>query len=120
VPRSFDYNSPSIAIGALPDANPNTTPPAASRVFKSPERSERDEACSTVQYGLVMNAAGTVDVTVWVHDRRSDNWFATTTEVGVANDQLMEVVGIAGANVFFQLTNPATFATVVIAAEAVA
>lgn len=116
MPRKFDYQGPSIAIGALPDAEPNGTPPVANRIHKSLRRN-RDGDATVVQYGLIMNVPGTVDVTVWVQDDTSEEWFSTVTEVGVANNQLFEIVAVAGADLFLQLTNPAGFATVQVVAE---
>lgn len=111
--RSFNYQGPSVAFGDLPDADPNTGGgPAGDRIFKSPTRTEDSKQASAVAFGLVMDTTGTVDVTPWVQDEKDDTWFAAQTEVGVANRQLFEVVSLPGADVFFQLTNPAGFGTV--------
>ncbi|HUU92498.1 MAG TPA: hypothetical protein VM238_14970 [Phycisphaerae bacterium] len=117
--RSFNHQGPSIAIGSLPDPSPNTTPPASNRIFNSGERAERGQEASTIQYALDMNTAGTADVTLWVKDRTTGKWYATATEIGVGDKELMEIVGLAGHEIFFQLTTAVTFATVAVRAEAV-
>lgn len=119
--RTFNYQGPSspIAIGALPDLEPNGNPPAADRIFSSPKLTENDQQASAVHYGVVMSGVGSVDVTVWVQDKKSGNWFQTVTQTGLANFDLIEVVGVAGADLFFQFTNPAGFATITMRAESV-
>lgn len=121
--RAFNYQSPVIAIGALPDASPNTGGsafPPANRIFAAPSRTEdQDQLATAVQYGVDMDVAGSVDVTIWVQDRRTSKWFQTVTRTGVVDDDLLELVGVAGADIFFQLTNPAGFATIQIFSESV-
>lgn len=118
--RSFNYESAVIAFGSLPDADPNTAPPAAPRIFAAPSLTEDRQQAGAVQYAVDMDVAGTVDVTVWVKDRKSGKWFQTVTATGVADKDLLEVVGVPGADLFFQLTNPAGFGTIQLFAESVA
>lgn len=119
MPRRFPYQGPTIAFAALPDADPNTTPPAANRIFDTNVRANHSRVpASAVQYAASMNAAGTVDITPWIRDVTSGVWLKTTKIIGATDKELIEIVGLPGSEVFLQLTNPAGFATVVMLAEA--
>ncbi len=117
--RAWNYKSGSIAVGALPDPDPNTTPPDAARIFDAPQLTERNGQATTVQWALDMDVAGTATVTVWIHEKRTDTWFKTAPIAAVADKEIYEVDGAPGAEIFFQLTAPAGFATVEIFAESV-
>lgn len=114
--RHWPYASPSIAIGALPDADPNMTPPAPARVFDASGRTGRGVPAGAIHWTLDMDTAGTADVTLWIQDRTSTKWFSVATELAVGDKAVFEMTGAPGAKIFFQLTNPATFATVVVRA----
>jgi len=115
--RAFNYQGPSVDAGELPDPDPNITPPDADRIFDSPPKTERNGDATTVQWALDMDVAGSADVTVWLRDRVTGTWFRTATQSGATDKEMFEVTGVAGAELFFQLTNPATFATVIVVAE---
>ena len=117
--RAFNFQRTGIAIGSLPDADPNVATPAPADVFQSPGKTEDNRPATSVQFGVDMDVAGTVDITPWMQDERSGVWFNAATELGVTDKQFFEVVGAAGMDVFFQLTNPATFATIGVHAESV-
>lgn len=115
--RNFNFQRIGVAIGSLPDAEPNGTPPPSVDVFNSPGKTEEGAAAGAVQFGVSMNVAGTVDITLWMQDENSSVWFKAVTEVGVADKDFLEVVGVVGMAIFFQLTNPAGFATIALHAE---
>ncbi len=117
--RAFNFQRTGVAIGSLPDADPNVSLPASGDIFNSPGKTEDGRPATSVQFGVDMDVAGTVDITPWAQDENSGVWFQAVTRTGVTNKDILEVVGWAGMDVFVQLTNPAGFGTIAVRAESV-
>jgi hypothetical protein len=102
-----------VLVGALPDAAPNTTPPAAAsllRLQRNPPNGE-DEAHSISFYVEANNAAaGTFTWTLWVQDAKTAAFIKVATAAAAADRVVITQPVPVEANCFVQLTAIAGFA----------
>ncbi len=90
------------------DGNPNGSAPVAARIFECADVAPHGARTQAARYYLTFTnpAAGPVlDVTPWIFDETRSKWVALSTALAVAEHQLFVVTDVAGARVFFQLTN---------------
>lgn len=109
MPRSFDFERTGITVA---DADPNPTPPVAATIMNLGEQrtDQSGVVANGVTYYLVFDggASPTADVTIWARDASQsapDVWASVQTDLGVANRELFEALGLGSADIFLQITN---------------
>jgi hypothetical protein len=111
MPMSF------VAVGTLDvnpfvaDGDPNTSAPAATRIFNVPDANEQGARSIGVRFFIEMlNVVGTptYDIRPWVFDEVSSKWVALALASAVGRRVLFVSTDCAPGRVFLQVTaNPA-------------
>ncbi len=96
-----------MAVVTVADAtDPNTTAPAADRIFDVGRRTESEELADGVGFFLDFTAGAgpTADVEVWILDRNSEKWALVTSFAALAEFVYKAVRTIRSAEVFIRYT----------------
>lgn len=108
--RTLPYDSGVILFGDLPEDDPNTTPPAAARIF-TPDRGGSFDVVDSQGVQAVAEytdgASPTVTLTPWVRNHDTGRWHSRTPITLFPADRLDDITNLGNAQVFFQLTAPA-------------
>lgn len=103
-----------VAVAALPDAAPNTTPPADKRLLLlqlQPPNGRGVSDCGRVNFFFRSDnhVAGTVTWTAWAKDERSQGFVSIGSGIATVDRTNVSLPVPLGATVFVQITATAGF-----------
>ncbi len=89
------------------DLAPNASAPVAARIFEIPDRTEQGGIANGVKvYVEFSNITGTpaIDVVPWFFDEAASNWMRGVAITGIENFDAIQLLQVAPARFFLQVT----------------